>query len=90
MDCLLKRSAYRGTFITDVFCKHIRVLLEFTVSFMHTQKHSAAQKSRLPGIPLLALPSLEGRERALPRSLPLTLHVHLFLFPQRGDQDAGK
>lgn len=33
---------------------------------MHTQKHSAAQKSRLPGIPSL---SLEERERALPKQL---------------------
>lgn len=40
-----------------------------------------------PGIPLLSLPSLEGREWALPKSwsLPLSLCVHLLLllFPQK-------
>lgn len=45
------------------------MLLEFTAGSVHTQKHSAAWKSRLPGIPLLALPSLEGRVRALPEQL---------------------
>lgn len=69
MDCLLKRRAHGGIFIKDFFCKYVRVLLEFTASSVHTQKHSAARKSRLPGIPLLALPSLEGRVRALPEQL---------------------
>lgn len=36
---------------------------------VHTQKHLAAQKSRLPEIPLLSLLSLAGRERVLPEQL---------------------
>jgi len=36
---------------------------------MHPQKHSAAQRSRLPEIPSLFLSALEGGELAIPKQL---------------------
>lgn len=58
------------TFVEDLLCRYISTLVEFSVSFMLPQKHSAAGRSRLPEIPsLFFLPALEGGELAIPKQL---------------------
>lgn len=72
MDCLIfkKVSVKCHALLVKTFSADISTLVEFSVSFMLPQKHSAAGRSRLPEIPsLFFLPALEGGELAIPKQL---------------------